>query len=358
MSASCGIARHPSARPCNIQAEVHNRNGHPRWWCHVHGAPAWAANGRRLQQCPGASSSDGDPEILHLDPSAFGGGVGLWGAVSSVYCTAQLPHESGVHVHARDDPDGTKVIDRTYDVVELAIGGEIITIDAASATAVLVANVFDLELKRLTCPHCSEVHLDREKFGAMAHRKHQCNRCGRAFYDPDGSPSISNPLAGLRSVTPHPVGAEGRLVLKQADHPGGLAVWGSNAALFWTRRQPEVEGLHIHAWNAGGELTIDDTFGAVTIDGLELDRRMVQALMVQQSLNYLRGRIAALDCPSCKSPHFDEGESALRPHVEHSCMFCGADFVAPGRRHGLVSNPLHRVLEQLKPAAPPRHGER
>lgn len=348
MSGTCGTARRPSPNPCNIRAEVRNRNGQPRWWCDVHGAPAWGPHGERLERCPGYGGEPPDPnDVLRLDPREFAGGVGIWGALSPVYCTGPVVADWGVHVHARLTPEASKVIDRTYALVRLVTDDQVIEIDAASATAAVVANVFGFELKTLRCPHCNEMHLDREEFGASPHRKHQCNRCGRAFFDPDGEPSISNPVAGLRGSSPAPVPSQVDLVIRQSDFPGGVAIWGSNPALLWTSDRPETEGLHVHARSTAGEIVIDDTYRSVVIDGVELDDHMARILMVQQSLAYLRARVVAVDCPSCSEPHFDDGQHALHPHVEHLCSRCGATFSIRGRRRLVVCNPIVSILEKL-----------
>ncbi|BAN00539.1 hypothetical protein [Ilumatobacter coccineus] len=355
MSTACGQARRPSTEPCHIDSEVKNRSGHPRWWCYTHGAPAWGAGGTRLRECPGANRPEPPPdEILELDVDSYLGGVGLWGAVHPVINTGPRVKEWGIHVHARDRPGGAKAIDDTFERVVLRGSSETIEVDALAATSYLVANVFDLELKRLGCPHCGGIHLDAEEFAAEAHRKHQCNHCGRHFFDPDGEPSISNPLAGLSESFGRRGGvttSQEALSIKQSDF-GGIAVWGSNEALLWTAERPEESGVHVHAWSDAGALVIDDTFGRVSIDGEQLNPEQVRVLMVQQSLSFLRDRVVDLACTGCGTPHFDVGLDGLRPHDLHICHHCGAEFKGRSRYRKVVSNPAVALIRRLSSHTP------
>lgn len=352
MSAACGSANRPSTRPCNIGAEVKNRNGHPRWWCYTHGAPAWGPGGVQLDQCGGAASAQEPDDVLRLDPTQFAGGVGLWGAVQPVFNTGPEPSDWGVHVHARARPGGHKLIDQTYPRVVLEAAGIETEVDSQCATAYVVASVFGLELKRLCCPRCGGAHLDAEEFATSAHRKHQCNHCGRHFFDPDAEPSISNPLAGIAAtiggnVAP-PIQSHQVLSLEQSDFTGGIAIWGSNQALLWTTDRPEEAGVHVHAWSGSGELVLDDTFGSVSVDGLPFDPDQCRVLMVQQSLRFLRGRVVDLSCPSCGLPHFDRGPDALLPHSSHTCLGCREVFFGRNRHRLVVANPLVAAVRRLR----------
>lgn len=353
MSTGCGRARHQSPTNCDIRAEVKNRNGQPRWWCSVHGAPAWAADGSPLVRCAGYRDVPVEEITLTLDPGLYPGGVAAWGAVDPVINTGPRLKEFGVHVHARRQPGGHKQIDDTYDRVAVQIAdGSVREIDSAAAVAFMASNVCGVALKVLRCPHCGAVHLDAGEFAVMPHRKHQCNTCGRSFFDPDGEPSVSNPLARLGESLGHstqpPIVSRQALSISTSDFPGGIAVWGSNPAVLWTAGRSEEAGIHVHAWGDGDRLVVDDTFGSVIIDGRRLDVTQVRTLMVQQSLDHLRGRVVSLDCPNCGCPHFDVDAEAVRPHEEHQCQACGSTFRGRSRYRGLVSNPLVNVLRQLQ----------
>ncbi len=351
MSSTCGRPSRPSPLPCNIQAEIKNRSGDPRWWCTVHGAPAWDPGGDALAECPGAGVPDiADDDRLIVDPDDYPGGVALWGAADPVLNTGPDPTDHGIHVHARHRAAGPKLVDATFQEVSLLLDDGVRIVRSDAARAFMVAAVFGLELKVLRCPRCGEVHLDAAEFAVEAHRKHQCNRCGRHFFDPDQEASISNPCADLAErlgvIRATPLSSTKSLCIEQGDF-GGLAVWGSNPALVWTSSQPEESGIHVHGWASGGEQVIDDTYGAVTIDGVVLDPEQIRVLMVQRSLEFLQDRVTSLRCPVCNEAHLDRGLEALRPHATHICESCGAQFAGRGRRRKVVSNPMLNVVANL-----------
>jgi predicted RNA-binding Zn-ribbon protein involved in translation (DUF1610 family) len=357
MSASCGFRpRRPSNEPCEISYEVNNRSGKPRWWCYTHGCAAWDAQGKPVTACLGAGVTGPAPErTLTLDPGQYRGGVALWGAVDPVYNTGPEPRDCGVHVHARELAGGDKVVDRTYDEVVVEVDGRRYVVDAPSATSFVAASVFGLRLKALACPHCGDVHLDADEFAVHPHRKHQCNQCGRQFFDAE--PSISNPCVELRRGLGynggHVVPSSRSLSVNQSD-VRGLAIWGSNPAIVWTSDTPEQSGIHVHhTWDTTGAVLIDETYGFVTIDKVALHADQVRALMVQRSLPHLEGRIVSLCCPVCQREHFDRGIAALVPRATHTCEACGNEFGSRTGKRKVVANPILTRLEAIERRRPP-----
>ena len=71
--------------------------------------------------------------ILSLNPEDYPGGIAIWGALPAVLNTSTYPDDyNGVHVHARINIDGTKDIDRTFDIVRItaqSVQGEKRTFD-------------------------------------------------------------------------------------------------------------------------------------------------------------------------------------------------------------------------------------
>jgi transposase-like protein len=281
----------------------------------------------------------------------------MWGALPPIYNTTGLASfERGVHVHVRPSANGRKSIDRTFAVVYLRVPGlageEYLQLKPEAAESFAAGAVFNKALKTLNCPHCGSFHLDAGFFSVFPHKKHQCARCGREFFD--RTACISNPINLAKEVYEdfqegrQTVPAGRKLVVNQSDLVGGLEIWGSNPAFLWTQRRPEESGIHIHGYSESGVRIVDDTFDSVKIDGHLLDEDMVRVLMVQTNLSYLRTHVASLTCPHCKLDHFDRGDSAIRPHREHICENCGRSFSAPGRKKLMVSNPLVGVLETLE----------
>jgi hypothetical protein len=346
------------ARTCSIEPVGKQRNGKPRFWCSTHQASATGRYGTRLEACEGAYRDVAERKIVELNPDDYPGGIALWGAVAPVYDTTGLPTEPGIHVHARSDAmDNEKRIDDTFDAVRIRYGRDLLqehqaVITSEVAVSYYLSRFLKRDMKFLRCPKCSELHLDSGYFAVKAHRRHLCHGCGRYFSDE--TKAVSNPIAALHAAGVVPMGLlkpirpDRSLDVRQADYPGGLQVWASNPALIWSADRPEEEGLHVHAYSAG-ECVVDDTFGRVRIDGVELDEKQVQYLMAQQALPHLANKIVSLHCPECHEPHFDLGDCAVFPHIEHDCANCGVSFSSPGQRRMVVSNPF--VETRLKLSA-------
>jgi predicted RNA-binding Zn-ribbon protein involved in translation (DUF1610 family) len=345
---------------CHIVQVPKPRGGKPKYWCVAHEASATARFGARFERCEGAYRTIAAHRRFKLNPDDFAGGVALWGAVGPVYNTAKAPVEKGIHVHARERPGGKKLIDETYDAVELNVPKDLfeegtVLITGETAVAYYLSRFLDRGIVTLFCPYCDAPHLDSDWFAVKPHRVHLCHGCNKLFRK--DIKRISNPLEAVR----HKLGdadkgrklhrATGRLEISQSDFPGGLQIWASNPALLWTSPRPEKSGIHVHAWReAGGDPKPDGTFGQVVIDGIDLDEEQLRVFMAQNALTYLRGKVVCLRCPSCGVAKFDRGEAAFRPHSRHTCDGCGHKFDTPGRRRLVVSNPFVETRAALKAA--------
>lgn len=345
---------------CNITAKTKLRNGYQNWWCTVHCASARGPLGSKLDKCLKAETFVYPEKQIRLGILDYKGGVGVWGALEAVFDTKREIPDSGVHVHLRRNIDDLiKEVDETFDEVYLKINASDpfeawIKIDKEIACAYTASVVFEKELKVLTCTHCGEIHIDAEYFAVHAHKKHFCTFCGRDFMD--SRKGISNPVAaiqrkvqnrlGLRS----PITKVGRVLdIKQVDYPGGIQIWGSNPAIIWTATRNEESGIHVHLFDRPDQLPIsDDTYGRIIIDGIELDDKMIRYFMVQQSLDYLSGKLASLNCPACGEDHFDTGDFGLNPHLDHICDVCQHSFQSSEKVKKVVSNPIIRKLQKLK----------
>lgn len=353
----------PRGHTCVIEQVGKARNGKPRYWCRTHQSSATGRFGIRLAECEGAYRDIELSGALHLDETRYPGGIALWGAVPAVYDTTNLPPELGIHVHAREQTGGEKEIDATFPAVIVHDKRDLfadrqIVITAETAVNYYLSRFIGQNIKHLFCTYCGELHLDAGYFAVHPHRRHLCHACGRYFHDEDRG--ISNPIDYVRKLRGDTdsnrklVGAKHPLEIKQADYPGGIQIWASNPAIVWTSEKAEEEGIHVHLYDAGrSEPVTDETFSAVRIDGIELNPRMVQCLMAQNAVGYLKGKLVSLDCPKCGRPHFDDVPLAFNPHKEHDCEHCGEKFATPGSRRLVVSNPLVATLEKLRASAPP-----
>lgn len=343
---------------CDIKAEVKLRNGYPNWWCFTHNAPARGEKGKKLERCLKADEPPiKDDEKICIDLANYPGGVGVWGSLEAVIDTKREVSEKGVHVHLREEEGAHKVVDNTFKEVYIKIpttslhsNTEWVKINEEVACAYTASTVFDKKLKVLRCKHCNEQHVDAGWFAIHKHKKHFCTYCGRDFIDSEHG--ISNPIYYIQQIFSEILSkrslitVDRELDVSQKDYPGGIQVWASNPAIIWTADRPEEAGIHVHLFNdKSSPPLVDDTFGKVKIDGVELDDIMIRYYMVQKSLDYLKKYIVSLKCPKCKSDHFDIGDNAINPHKTHTCEHCNHTFEDSTRYKGVVSNPS---VERIK----------
>jgi hypothetical protein len=345
---------------CAIQPLGKFRNGKPKYWCKTHFTTITGIDSQIPERC----EKYNQPEISEddrylLNPSDWQGGVGVWGSLDAVYDTSPYSgHQTGIHLHTREDEKGEKQIDYTFKELDIItphtdlFGKEIcITINTEIAHAYTASMVFGKEMKYLKCPHCEKGHIDAEYFAVTYHRKHMCTFCGREFVDAEKG--ISNPVIEIQRIfgsaldqrTIHIV--DRILNIKQKDFTGGIQIWGSNPAIIWTANRQEEAGIHVHVFKdkKGTEAFADETFGKVIIDEIELNGTEIRFLMVQQSLNFLNGKVKSIYCPECNNPHCDRGDLAIRPHEHHLCEFCSYEFTTQTK---CVGNPIIDKLNQLR----------
>jgi len=137
--------------------------------------------------------------------------------------------------------------------------------------------------------------------------------------------------------------------INQRDFPGGIQIWGSNAAILWTSDKPEEGGIHLHCFDSldAPLPSIDNTYSRVVIDGTELDADHVRTYMAQSAMPHLDGRIISICCPACSMAHFDSGVDAYTPHVDHVCQRCGTLFKTKGQLKKTISNPFVALRGEL-----------
>ena len=352
-----------SQHNCDIRADVNRRNGKPRYWCHTHKCFAWDESGNPLQKCKKADIPPvREDEKIYLDLSEWKGGVGLWGALPPVFSTHSGNLEDGIHVHARPDIDKPKSIDKTFREVYLKnitkqgildFENECIRIDGESAKAFAVAFLLKRPLVYVRCSHCDHIHADLDWFSVFEHKKHVCNHCGREFFCKEKN--ISNPIIYIQELIGdninhrQMVNIDRTLDISIKDYPGGISIWASNPGIIWSSPKPEEIGIHVHCYKEQNhdERIVDDTFGKVIIDGIELNPLYIGHYMSQKYLTHLEEPLYSLYCPNCSKPHFDQNELAYTPHKEHICEYCNTTFSSPETNSPTVSNPIIDTLKEL-----------
>lgn len=270
----------------------------------------------------------------------------------------------GIHVHARKTLSGPKDIDRTVRAV-LLLGDGIsdpgLYVSELDAIYYMVSSVFGFKMRHVVCCHCGYSHLDKDWFSVHMHRQHLCAGCGKYFKD--SVYGIGNPIVQLKSRSNFklevPRKTEKVLNLRQSDFPGGIQIWGSNSAFFWSSNRPEEEGIHVHVYEENQEKRLyDDTYSEVTIDGIRLEAIMVRTLMAQRALPHIEGRILPLTCVRCDASEFNSGNEAFTPKVGRTCSKCSGKLQGPGRLRKVIGNPLIQILDHLAqnaPRAPQQH---
>jgi hypothetical protein len=309
-----------------------------------------------LRECERAYLELDPAKILDIDTALFPGGLAIWGAVPPIFDTTDLIEDTGIHVHARQTPGGTKIIDDTFPAVAMKYRRDLLetaraVISRETAVSFYLSRFVGNDVTCVFCTYCREPHLDAGWFAVKPHKTHLCHSCGR-FFSVDFK-GVSNPIARLRVevepnvVDQNPVPSRRQLDIQQRDYPGGLQIWASNPAVFWMAERPEESGIHLHAYSAEGERVIDDTYGSVIIDGHALPVQQVAYLMAQSNVGYLDGRIVVASCQECGVPAFDTGLNAFSPHANRHCSVCNGPVRAKGKFRKVVSNPLVGVLDRL-----------
>ena len=125
---------------------------------------------------------------------------------------------------------------------------------------------------------------------------------------------------------------------------------GDASSDLWTAAREEQEGIHVHGYDATRRArpTVDQTYGAVSIDGIELDPRAVRSFMVQQQAPMVREKLARIICTECsRSIVEDKAPKAITPCTEHVCD-CGHVTI---RAKPVIANEMPEVFAQLYESA-------
>jgi len=61
-------------------------------------------------------------------------------------------------------------------------------------------------------------------------------------------------------------------------------VWASTPAILWTADRPQERGIHVHVRDPNGKWLVDDTFGVVIHQGMELNRLWLLNTMVANTI--------------------------------------------------------------------------
>lgn len=74
--------------------------------------------------------------------------------------------------------------------------------------------------------------------------------------------------------------------------------------------------------------------------------------MAQSAMPHIEGRVISLHCPKCGDAHFDTGELAFTPHIDHICLSCDTEFRASTQVKKTIGNPFVAVRAKLAEKSP------
>lgn len=285
---------------------------------------------------------------LNLDTDQFSGGIAVWSAIPPVLETTSENCTTGVHVHARIINNGSKTIDVTTDKFKLISSGRETVVTEEMALAYRICRVLDIPMKNICCLNCGALQFDSVR--DIPHRKSKkaCSNCGKEVAR--SRKSVANPLSGLQEeffkTQPKTVDSRKRLNIDPKIYAGGVRIWGTAQAIFWSSSRAEESGIHVHAYDSQMKKVIDDTYGEVWYGDTNLPVRQVQLYTIQKSIKSLKGKIYCLSCTHCKKTHLDDGEFAIRKHTIHLCEHCGKKFSS--QEGSNISNYAYKIFDSLK----------
>lgn len=287
--------------PCDFVHAGKFRHGAERWWCRTHQShwgtkadiAAHAQSG--VFQCSDHAQRMNyvvAPLSINIEDYAE---VGIWCSLPAALSTEEIkPRPPKIHVHVRQTPDASKVIDRDFDAISTLYSSKLglfgnsditrVNITPPSAFEFVCAVEASKVLSCINCSTCRYPHLDLGDFGKVPHRKHFCGNCGR---DSTWSkePIISTPLKSLHDRFAKSLKYEAPArILNLDDYPGcTFTVWASTPAIVWTAARPQEFGIHVHV-HRGKERIVDDTFREVVLNGKSLVRSDLITAMIGRSI--------------------------------------------------------------------------
>ena len=277
------------------------RNGAERWWCQTHQSH-WGTKGdlqsftnTRSARCSNhAQRMSYVVNPLTVDLTEYAE-VGLWCSLPAAISTIEIrPRAPKLHLHLRKQVGGVKNFDK--DVAAAAIAWSprpsqsgnpditSISVTPPAAFEFLCGLESNREMSCVSCKHCGYPHLDLGDFARKPHRRHFCGNCGRDSTI-SSKPIVSTPLQLLREQFFKDVRYEPAMRSIDLDTYEGCTytIWASTPAIVWTASRPQESGIHVHV-QQGEERIVDDTFGAVILKGMPLDRSTLLRSMFSRTI--------------------------------------------------------------------------
>lgn len=286
-----------------------------------------------------------------VDLADYPGGVAAWGALPAVFDSHSQEFDRGIHIHARLSERGAKIIDKSFQEIEIIWQNKNIVLNEDTAVSYTMSSIFNIELQSVSCCYCGIELLDRGLAAVIPSFDHYCSFCGELTET--AKRCVVNPIMNFKnwlgdSLVKRPATMPSRkIILNHEKFPGGFQIWGSNPSIIWTAERLEESAIHVHAYNLESRRVIDNTYSEVWVGDELLDIEMVRVLQIQKSLPELEHFMTSLECPQCGHLHFDQGLHAVIAHQKHQCELCNHHFITSLA----ISNPALALLKSLQLSA-------
>ncbi len=253
--------------------------------------------------------------------------LAVWAALPAIVSTMSESEESvGVHVHLRRRGQERKMIDDTYDAVEVrCVSGEF-RIESDALTRFSVARLLGIPTAAIRCG-CGLIIDDLVHQSAPV-QEHICN-CGRMSLT--SKEVASTPFVELQERFDTAFGAR-PATLHQPDELvipvatlDGVEIWPSNPAVLFIGDRREDQGLHVHGYrrkNGRQYRCIDDTYSAIRVGNRIFRGARLRMLMAQLAGPLTATTLAEVHCSGCAAPLDAQGKDAFTPTLSHICD-CG-----------------------------------
>lgn len=298
-----GVEGDDARLECDIVDAGKFRHGQRRWWCRTHQrhwgtiadiADASAHGSVRCSNHRHPMSYVVHPQHITIQDHAE---VGIWCSMPpALTATGNAKRRRPrIHVHVRDEPGATKVIDDDFKALSLHYNSEDnlfgsveisrVHLTPPSALEFVLALETGKTMGCINCSSCGYPHLDLGDFARTEHKKHLCGNCGR---DSTWSkePIASTPLKPLHDQFNRANQYEDVTREINLDDYDGLPfqVWASTPSVLWTADRPQERGIHVHVYTDGAYVE-DNTFGTVIYRGRELNRSELFDTMVRNTIS-------------------------------------------------------------------------
>jgi hypothetical protein len=304
--------------------------------------------------------STNNQNTLNLDLEEYPGGVGMWPGLIPAFSSrpgGTKESGNGIHVHARKHADRPKNIDLTYQQVQIKVPENFsdhrlvdkgyFSINISAARAYWASSVYEVNLKCLYCPKCGKAHLDDGLESIIPHTKHTCRFCSNVFESLEET--VSNPIVGLwqifegvHSTSPATM-VDRQITINLAEYSGGIEIWGTAPAIFWTFKSNQDAGMHLHAFSGKTKMTIDETYSTILVNEIEISHKSIRYFQTQMTMPHLKGKVKTVFCPSCGEAVLDTGLNAVYPHTQFTCT----KLHSFETEQAVVSNPAMTLLQSF-----------